>query len=70
VNAVSPGPTPTEGTLAVMGSDGAGQVSATVPLKRPASVEEIARVVAFVASPRASYVTGATFAADGGRAAI
>ncbi|RKQ92668.1 short-subunit dehydrogenase [Solirubrobacter pauli] len=70
VNAVSPGPTPTEGTLAAMGADGAGQVSATVPLKRPARVEEIARVVAFVASPRASYVTGATFAADGGRAAV
>lgn len=70
VNAVSPGPTTTEGTSAVMGADGIAQVGATVPLNRPATAEEIARVVAFVASPRASYATGATYAADGGRAAV
>jgi NAD(P)-dependent dehydrogenase (short-subunit alcohol dehydrogenase family) len=42
-----------------MGHDGIAQGAATVPLKRPASVEEIARVVAFAASPGASYVTSA-----------
>jgi NAD(P)-dependent dehydrogenase (short-subunit alcohol dehydrogenase family) len=70
VNAVSPGPTTTEGTAAAMGAEGVQAVSSTVPLNRPASVEEIAHVVAFVASPRASYVTGAILAADGGRAAV
>ncbi len=70
VNAVSPGPTTTEGTTAVMGPDGIAQEASTVPLKRPATVEEIARVVAFAASPRASYVTGAILAADGGRTAV
>jgi NAD(P)-dependent dehydrogenase (short-subunit alcohol dehydrogenase family) len=70
VNAVSPGPTTTEGTTATMGSDGIAQVGATVPLNRPATVEEIAQVVAFAASPRASYVTGAIIAADGGRTAV
>jgi NAD(P)-dependent dehydrogenase (short-subunit alcohol dehydrogenase family) len=70
VNAVSPGPTTTEGTTSVMGPDGISQVGSTVPLNRPASVEEIAHVIVFAASPRASYVTGAILAADGGRAAV
>jgi NAD(P)-dependent dehydrogenase (short-subunit alcohol dehydrogenase family) len=70
VNAVSPGPTATEGTSEKMGADALAQIGATVPLKRPATVDEIARVVAFAASPDASYVTGAILAADGGRTAV
>jgi NAD(P)-dependent dehydrogenase (short-subunit alcohol dehydrogenase family) len=70
VNAVSPGPTTTEGTTEAMGAEGIAQVGTTVPLNRPAAVEEIARIVAFVASPAASYATGGTFHADGGRQAI
>ena len=69
VNAVSPGPTTTEGTLQEMGTDGLAQVGATVPLQRGAAPEEIARVIAFLASPSASYMTGAIVAADGGRTA-
>ena len=70
VNAVSPGPTTTEGAIKAFGPDGIAQSAATIPLKRPASVEEIARVVAFAASPDASYVTGAIIPADGGGTAV
>ena len=38
----------------------------TVPIKRLAKPEEIARVIAFVASANASYMTGASIPVDGG----
>lgn len=65
VNAIAPGPVytnaPPERTAAL---------GATTPLNRAAQPEEIAEVGAFLASPRASYITGAVVAADGGRAAV
>src|SRR6202035_2373192 len=64
VNAIAPGPvyTPASRRTEALG--------ATTPMHRASKPEEIAEVVAFLASPRASYITGATVAADGGRRAI
>jgi NAD(P)-dependent dehydrogenase (short-subunit alcohol dehydrogenase family) len=68
VNAVSPGPTRTEGT-APMG-EALDQLAATTPLGHPAEPDEIAAAIVFLASDEASYVNGAILAVDGGRTAV
>jgi NAD(P)-dependent dehydrogenase (short-subunit alcohol dehydrogenase family) len=66
VNAVAAGPVYTNPENA----DRIERLGKTTLLGRAAQVEEIAEVIAFLASDKASYITGAVLAADGGRAAI
>ena len=68
VNAVSPGPTRTEGTDAM--GEGLEQLAAQAPARRPATAEEIAEAIVFLATERASFIYGAKLAVDGGRTAI
>jgi NAD(P)-dependent dehydrogenase (short-subunit alcohol dehydrogenase family) len=68
VNAVSPGPTRTEGTGAM--GEGLEQLAAQAPAGRPATPDEIAEAIVFLATDRASFIYGAKLAVDGGRTAI
>jgi NAD(P)-dependent dehydrogenase (short-subunit alcohol dehydrogenase family) len=68
VNAVSPGPTRTEGTDAM--GEGLEQLASQAPAGRPATADEIAEAIVFLATDRASFIYGAKIAVDGGRTAI
>jgi NAD(P)-dependent dehydrogenase (short-subunit alcohol dehydrogenase family) len=68
VNAVSPGPTRTEGTEAM--GEGLEQLAALAPAGRPATADEIAEAIVFLATDRSSFVYGAKLAVDGGRTAV
>jgi NAD(P)-dependent dehydrogenase (short-subunit alcohol dehydrogenase family) len=65
VNAVAPGP-----VFTAAEPERIKALGQTTILGRAAQPEEIARVIGFLASPAASYVTGAIVPVDGGRTAI
>ena len=67
VNAVAPGYIDTDMTQAM--SDGAKEaIIAQIPLKRAGQTKDIAEMVAFLASDKASYITGQIISVDGGMA--
>ena len=67
VNVVAPGTTDTGMLTRFTNTDqNKAALVSTVPVKRLAAPEEIAQVIAFVASANASYMTGASIPVDGG----
>ena len=75
VNVVSPGPVLTPGVKAGLPNDEAmrgyqAMLSGAVPMGRAGTPEEIAEVVAFLASDASSFMTGADIQADGGLAQV
>jgi len=66
VNAVLPGFAPTELVAGLLEKDGGKGILKQIPLKTFASVEEVAHVVAFLAGPDSSYMTGSLVTVDGG----
>ena len=65
VNVVAPGPVETDMT-ASLGEDRLKELTSAVPLNRMATPDEIAGVVAFLASADGAYITGAVIPVDGG----
>ncbi len=64
VNAVAPGFIKTDMTLSLLNKD--TKISDKIPLKRIGTPEDVANVVAFLASKKADYVTGQVLSIDGG----
>jgi NAD(P)-dependent dehydrogenase (short-subunit alcohol dehydrogenase family) len=71
VNAVAPGPIDTDMLTRFTGSDEKKTgLIAGVPLKRVGRPDEIAASIVFLSSDKASFITGATLAVDGGKTAF
>lgn len=66
VNAVTPGATPTPGAHAIVDAAGWEVRRRATPLGRLGQPEDIAEAVAFLVSPRASFISGENLHVDGG----
>ena len=66
VNAILPGNVRTEG-VAALGAEYERQMTASIPLKRLGTVEDIANAVLFLVSDEAAWITGVSLVVDGGQ---
>ena len=67
VNGVRPGVIDTEIHASGGQPDRAARVAKLIPMQRPGTAQEVANMVAFLCSPKASYMTGAIIDVSGGR---
>lgn len=67
VNGIAPGPTDTEATRTSVPSDRLQMVIDSLPLKRLGETQDIVNAVLYLLSDEASWVTGQTWAVDGGQ---
>jgi 3-oxoacyl-[acyl-carrier protein] reductase len=70
VNGVLAGFAPTQLTAGLVDRDGGTGISKQIPMRSLARVEEVARVVTFLAGPDASYMTASLLTVDGGVGSI
>jgi 3-oxoacyl-[acyl-carrier protein] reductase len=66
INAVLPGNVVTEG-LAELGEDYIQSMTASIPLRRLGTVDEIGYAALFLATDEAAFITGQTIVVDGGQ---
>lgn len=66
VNAIQPGLIASDRARQVLGDEGLDAIGANVPVGRAGNAEDFAHACMFFASPKASYITGASLVMDGG----